>query len=280
MKKVFFLTLCGLYVLLSSCQKELTGDGTSPNPVDKKTCALTRVSGLQWSSIQEDSTMYTQIVYDSTGRILHVITPKKDTSTYAYFGNHIDVNDPYTADDGSGNEVVYDNKEKYFLQTNGLAAYSVMTLANGLVLVDSTTYTYDTQGQLTELKDFNFMIGENPTIDYTYANGNLQKIVFRNVSTYYPDSIIIKSSTLPMPGESFRFLYWDKYRSYDYYPWTGKMSKNMRAEAIYYYGSNVDQYTYNYDVNADGLPAAVRTIWHQNGTLVDTQTSFVEFNCK
>src|SRR5947208_3282700 len=168
MKKVFSLTLCGLFALLLSCQKELTGNGTSPNPVDKKTCALTRVSDLQWSSIQEDSTMFTQILYDSTGRILHVISAKKDTSTYAYFGNHIDVNDPYTADDGSGNEVVYDFKEKYFLQTNGLAAYSLMTLANGLVLADSTTYAYDTQGQLTELKDFNFMTSENATIDYAY----------------------------------------------------------------------------------------------------------------
>ena len=280
MKLLIFRAMIILFMFsfLPSCQKEITGNDPAPPP-NSKNCKPTQISNLEWwSSTPEDSTMFSKIQYDSAGRISQVINPVNDTTRFSYSSNEIVINIQYTAETGTG-PLTYDYKEKYSLNSSGVATYRLTTLFDDQWLVDSTYYRYNPGGQLQQLEFYDFMAGENAAVNYIFANGNIQKAIYSNATSYHPDSIVFKYSAEITPSEILDVLFYDKYQHGNFYPWTGRQNKNLVIEKTYYYAWGTDAFRTSYDLDTNGFPSVIRSKRYSTGQWRDNGASFLKFTC-
>jgi len=260
--------LCACIISLASCQKNIYG------PAEE--CKIIQMSDLQWSEMPEDSTSFTKFVYDSIGRVKNVILMTGDTDKYYYTPNRIFIEEPRTYDRGGG-PVTDVWTSEFGLNASGMAAYAT-TQYNGWGVMDSTVYTYDGNGYLTQERYYDFFAGlDDYVIDYTYKDGNLVKAVYSPYIGGNPDSILYKYSDIDVPAELPGIFQQGKR-----YAWLGKGNKKLTSEvAVYYPWGEVVTSKFEAMDLIDGKPSVIRGVRTSNGRpgVSVRSASYISYKC-
>lgn len=282
---VRFFTLAIIVACLFSCQKEISGEPAS-EPVSSN-CRVTEISSLNWGFMDEDSTMFSKLEYDSQNRLIAVSTPAGDTNRFHYYTDSVVLDTYITFDFGNGLKTTQ-WKDKYILNSNGLAKYALFYIEEpgGGYLQDSAVFTYDANGYLTLRTDHSSVPGEMVSVKFEYKDGNMVKASVLTGNHLYNqlDSMVVTYSSIDVPATNFQFAYWNRYTTpLEEFPWVGKQSKKMPAVAAYHFKWGKITETATYVTGSDDLPSTVRhniVQTSQNGTDAWYWTNILKYSCK
>lgn len=252
MNKSLLMLSATMLLIVASCSK------SKDNPTDEtktKTCK-------QIETKFDDGTVF-QYAYDDKGR---VVTWKKvwsggstETITYEYSANEI----VETGKDGT-----YTNVTKHTLDASGRITTSATTNSYDSS-VYTTTYTYDANGYLIQIKE------GSGTTNFTYTNGNITSI--DDGSRTYT----ITYGTDTYNGGFFRYNTNDTFPEeletplFSYY---GKRSKALPIKSVITYGSSQTTETYTYEKDANGnITKFVNSIKQGSNTYISTMQ--YTYNC-
>ncbi|MGB8194344.1 MAG: hypothetical protein WCF67_20600 [Chitinophagaceae bacterium] len=276
------LACAAMIVLALSCQKEISSEQSQdpdPDPPTGKKCRVTEASNLQWSEMEEDSTSFTRFFYDSIGRVKNIIVFTGDTDRYYYSPTQIIIEEPRTYDRGGGPQTDLWTLT-YALDPRGLAKYSTNNY-NGYFNTDSTVYTYDANGYLVRQDVYDLFTGDDYVVNYSYKDGNMVKAVFQPTYNYHPDSIVFKYTDTDATTDVYHYMTSDKYRDNSFYPWTGKQSKKLISQSMYYWPWETTTSRLEYSMGSDGVPVTIRTKATSSARpgVEKTDAIFVKYKC-
>ena len=254
-----------MMALVVSCQKEINFDDGNTNPGGGSPTSAGKLLTRQVQTDGTDSTVV-DFTYDAAKRVqtLNLVTDeyfnyrfvRNTLGAITQFVMHSTYFDSYSVD-----SVVI---TVGFNPTNDRYAYSIYTVNLGVVVNDSTAYTYDAAGAISSATHYtkSFI---NPSytalyrIDYTYNAGNVatEKVydyasgtsTLQSTSTYTYDS---KVAALQMGNDAILI---------NYINWFGKSNMTSHAIVDINPSSNYSA-TANYTYNSLNQPSV--------GTLIET----------